>query len=239
MYNELAKVSDTAVCLTSEMESYCEKSGDTYEVIFSDDGSTDGCASAIPTSEVLSLRHGNIVIVRSNVNRGKGAAVRLAVSESSGEIVMYTDCDLAYGTKVILEAFEIMKHSTTHMLAGSRALHKDGYGEYSLLRRIASKVYLKLLSFITGISVTDSQCGFKLFQGDFARKIFPMCETDGWAFDLELFLLAKGENATVSEMPVAIVKHDDSHINVITDSVKMLREVFRIKKRAKLRQKNK
>ncbi len=231
MYNELDKVADTAVLLTAEMESFCEKSGDTYEIIFSDDGSSDGCADAVPTAENLSLSHGSIITVRRDDNRGKGAAVREAMLVSTGDVVMYTDCDLAYGTAVIPEAFETIQHETTDMLAGSRAIHPDGYGEYTALRRIASKVYIKLISVITGLSVTDSQCGFKLFRGDFARRIFAECETDGWAFDLELFLLAKREGAEVREFPVAIVKHDDSHVNVIKDSFKMLREVFKIKKR--------
>lgn len=233
MYNELDKVADTAVLLTAEMETFCENSGDSYEIIFSDDGSTDGCANAVPTSEELSLIHGTILTVRREKNCGKGAAVRHAMLASSGEVVMYTDCDLAYGTEVIPEAFELMKQGTCDMLAGSRAIHPNGYGEYTFLRRIASKVYLKLISLITGLSVTDSQCGFKLLDGDFARRIFSECETDGWAFDLELFLLAKRDGAAVSEFPVAIVKHDDSHVNVIKDSLKMLREVFRIKKRVK------
>ena len=231
MYNELDKAADTAVLLTAEMETFCEKSGDTYEIIFSDDGSSDGCADAIPTTEDLSLSHGSIIKVRRDDNRGKGAAVREAMLLSTGDVVMYTDCDLAYGTAVIHEAFETIKHETTDMLAGSRAIHPNGYGEYTALRRIASKVYIKLISVITGLSVTDSQCGFKLFRGDFARRIFAECETDGWAFDLELFLLAKRDGAEVREFPVAIVKHDDSHVNVIKDSFKMLREVFRIKKR--------
>lgn len=233
MYNELGKVTDTAVLLTSELEAFCENSGDTYEIIFSDDGSTDGCANAVPTSEDLSLTHGSIITVRREQNRGKGAAVREAVLISKGNVVMYTDCDLAYGTAVIPEAFEAMKTETTDMMAGSRAIHPNGYGEYTALRRIASKVYIKLISAITGLKFTDSQCGFKLFRGDFARRVFAECETDGWAFDLELFLLAKRDGAEVREFPVAIVKHDDSHVNVIKDSVKMLREVFRIKKRVK------
>ena len=229
MYNELAKVKDTTECLVSEMEPYCENSGDSYEIIFADDGSTDGCGDAVPTA--LPLKHGRVFVVRREVNLGKGAAVRDAVISSTGDVVMYTDCDLAYGTEIIPRTFETMKENGADMLAGSRAIHKDGYGEYTLIRKVASKVYIKLISLITGLSVTDSQCGFKMFRGDFAREVFPCCETNGWAFDLEVFLLAKKARAVVREVPVAIIKHDDSHVNVVTDSIKMLREVFRIKKR--------
>lgn len=231
MYNELTKVATTTAHLTSEMEAYCEKSGDSYEIIFSDDGSTDGCGDAVPTA--LPLSHGTVTVTRNEVNLGKGAAVRRAVSVSTGDVVMYTDCDLAYGTSVIPVNFELIKQGGVHMLAGSRAIHKDGYSEYTVIRKLASRIYIKLISVITGLSVTDSQCGFKMFTGDFAREIFSKCETNGWAFDLEVFLLAKKARAAVREVPVAVVRHDDSHVNVVRDSIKMLREVFRIKKRVK------
>ena len=78
----------------------------------------------------------------------------------------------------------------------------------------------------------------KLFSGELARKIFAICETDGWAFDLELFLLAKREGAVMSEMPVTIVNHRESRISVMSDSFKMLREIFKIKARVAALDKN-
>ena len=229
MYNEISTAKDTCETLTREMEAFCAESGDTYEVIFSDDGSKDGCFEAVPVD--LPLSHGEVIRIRSEVNYGKGAAVRLAALASTGDIVMYTDCDLAYGTEIIPAAIHEMKTSNYGMLAGSRAIHPEGYEGYTFIRKVTSKTYLAVLTLFAGFKLSDSQCGFKLFRGDLAKRIFSLAETNGWAFDFELFMLAKREGAKMGEFPVKIVNHRESRISVLRDSVKMLRELMRIKKR--------
>lgn len=233
MYNEISTVAATAAELVRVMDRYCGGTGDSYELIFSDDGSSDGTFDAVPTAEAVGARYGTVVPIRTSANYGKGAAVRRGAVASTGDLVMYTDCDLAYGTEVIIDAVEIMKRGGCDMLAGSRALHPDGYKNYTRMRKFASKVYIKTLNLITGLKVTDSQCGFKMFKGGLARRIFSLAETDGWAFDLELFLLAKREGAAVKEFPVSVINHRESRINMLSDSVKMLREMIVIKKRVR------
>ena len=233
MYNEISTVADTAVQLTRELDDYCDVSGDTYEIIFSDDGSTDGTYDAIPATEAVGSKHGVIIPLKGEVNLGKGAAVKHAMLKSTGDLTMYTDCDLAYGTSVIPEAVNIMKTRDAQMLVGSRAIHPKGYEGYTFIRRLASKTYIRILCLLTGVRTTDSQCGFKMFTRGAADSIFALAETNGWAFDLELFLLAKRDGIKIAEMPVTIVNHRESRISVMRDSFKMLREILRIKKRIK------
>ncbi len=233
MYNEISTVAATAAELVRVMDLYCGGTGDSYELIFSDDGSADGTYEAIPTAEAVGARHGTIVPIRTSANYGKGAAVRRGAIASTGDVVMYTDCDLAYGTDSIIDAVNVMKKDGCDMLAGSRAIHPDGYKNYTKIRKFASRVYIKTLNLITGLKVTDSQCGFKMFKKELAHRIFPLAETDGWAFDLELFLLAKREGAVMHEFPVSVINHRESRINVLSDSVKMLREMIIIKNRVK------
>ncbi len=229
MYNEISTAADTSEQLIHALEGFCEKSGDTYELIFSDDGSVDGCIDAVRCD--IPTPHGEVRKVRGEVNMGKGAAVRRAALASAGDIVMYTDCDLAYGTDVIGEAVEVMRCESCDIVAGSRAIHPEGYAGYTFIRRLASKVYMKVLTTFAGFRLSDSQCGFKVFRGELARRIFSLAETNGWAFDFELFLLAKREGAVVRELPVKIINHRESRISVLRDSVRMLREIARIKKR--------
>lgn len=229
MYNEISTAADTSEQLIFALEEFCKSSGDTYELIFSDDGSVDGCLDAVRCD--ISTPHGEVRKVRGEVNMGKGAAVRRAALAATGDVVMYTDCDLAYGTGVIGEAVEIMRSESCDIVAGSRAIHPEGYAGYTFIRRLASKVYVKVLTTFAGFRLSDSQCGFKVFRGNLAKKIFSLAETNGWAFDFELFLLAKREGAVVREMPVKIINHRESRISVLRDSVRMLREIARIKKR--------
>lgn len=233
MYNEEKIVVSCAKAITEEMESYCEKAGDEYEIIFSDDGSTDASVALLPSGD--NLHFGRIKACLSDHNTGKGGAVRRAVAASSGDAVLYTDCDLAYGTAVIPEAVDLLKNENIDAVAGSRAIHPDGYAAYGIFRRIASKVYMTALKLIAGFSMTDSQCGFKLFSGELARRIFSVAECDGWAFDFEIFLLAEKEKAVIREMPVKIINHRESHIHMISDSINMICEFIKIKRRIKKR----
>ncbi len=225
MYNESAIIADTALALHKYMS---EHYGDDFEIIFGDDGSLDGSADA-----VMNLKLPHVKIAGYEKNRGKGCAVRTAVLASSGDTVVFTDADLAYGIDVIGDAVEYIEGGRFDVLVASRAKHKRGYDGYTLIRKIASKTYIKVLNLFGGIKISDAQCGFKAFDGDKARKIFALCRTDNFAFDLEVILIAQKMNLKIYEMPAMIINHRESKVNVLKDAFRMLREISVIKKRIK------
>lgn len=231
MYNEAQIAADTARTLWRAMDSFRKKYGWSFEVIFSDDGSRDGCAAVVEQTAVAEQLDG-IRVIRYEDNRGKGSAVREAVLASKGEIVLYTDCDLAYGTEVIGDAVGRFTEGVDAVI-GSRNLTGDGYEGYTPLRKLASKTYIKVLCLAAGFRLSDSQCGIKAFRGEMARRIFAKCQTNGFAFDFEVLLLAGKLHANITEMPVRIINHRQSTVHVVRDSVKMLRDLARIKKRVK------
>ncbi|MBR2907543.1 MAG: glycosyltransferase [Clostridia bacterium] len=223
MYNENSIIADTARTLSL----YMEENFDDYEILFSSDGSTDGCDET-----VRSLGLPNVRVVGYKENRGKGCAVRTAMLEASGDVIMFTDADLAYGTDVILqikEAFD--KEPNAQLVIGSRNLHKDGYEGYTLLRKIMSKLYIKVLCIAGGFKLSDSQCGCKAFRREAARTIFSRCEVDGFAFDFEAILWAVKRGYRIAEMPVKVVNHRESKVRVIRDTFRMLRDLRKMKKR--------
>ncbi len=223
MYNEEKIIGDTITCLGA----YMSENFEDYEIIFSDDGSTDGCRAIV---EARADEH--VRVVGYEQNKGKGAAVRNAVLNATGDIIIFTDSDLAYGLDVIKTAVDLFeKSSDTDIIIGSRNLDKSGYEGYTLIRKIASKAYIKCLALVAGFKMTDSQCGFKCFRRDVAKEIFKACEVDGFAFDFEVLIKANKLGAKVLEMPVKVVNHRDSKVHVLRDSVKMLRDVREIKKR--------
>ena len=165
---------------------------------------------------------------------GKGYAVRMAMLRSTGDVVMFTDADLAYGTDVIGRVRdEFEKSQGIDMLIGSRNLSADGYAGYTFLRKIASKAYIKVLCMIGGFKLSDSQCGCKAFSGEAVKKIFPRCEVNRFAFDFECILWAKKYGMQIKEMPVKIINHRESTVNVFRDSFKMIKDVRKMKKRIK------
>lgn len=225
MYNENSIIADTARTL----HEYMSATFTDYEILFSNDGSTDGCDQTV---EELGLP--NVRVVGYPNNQGKGCAVRTAVLAAEGDIVMFTDADLAYGTDVIKRVYDaFIENPDTDMVIGSRNLNKDGYEGYTFLRKVASKVYIKVLCFVGGFKLSDSQCGCKAFTRETAQQIFPHCEVNGFAFDFEAILWATKLKKTIKEIPVKIINHRESKVHVFSDTFKMLGDLRKMKKRIK------
>ena len=121
------------------------------------------------------------------------------------------------------------------MVLASRTISKDGYEGYTVLRKLASKTYIKVISIAAGFKHSDSQSGLKCFKGDKARLIFSKCTVNGFAFDLEALMIAEKYGMTVAEQPVKIINHrqSDSKVNVFKDTFRMLKDIRNIKKRIK------
>ncbi len=223
MFNESKAAPNTACKLSEYMNSHFED----YEIIFCNDGSRDGCDLLVQKLDLP-----NVKVIGYEQNMGKGHAVRTAMLEATGDIRIFTDADLAYGTDVIEQiSKEFEAHPETGLVIGSRNLTKEGYEGYTFLRRLMSKAYIKILCLAAGFRLSDSQCGCKAFSKNAAERIFPRCEVNGFAFDFEAILWAKKLNIHIHETPVKVIHHGESKVRVFRDTFKMLRDLSKMKKR--------
>lgn len=225
MYNEAAIIEATAKTYAD----YLEGSFDAWELIFVDDGSADDCGAKV---EALHLP--NTRVLRYTPNQGKGNAVKTGMLAADGDVRMFLDADVAYGTEVITQAAKLFRdHPEAAVVIGSRPLHPQGYAEYTRIRKLASKTYIKVLNVAGGFRLSDSQCGCKAYRGEAAQAIFSRTETKGFAFDFETILWAQKLGYPILEMPVTVVNHRASKVNVMRDTFKMLKELRQIKKLVK------
>ena len=230
MYNESAVIEETARRLSLALEADFGRRDDgepDFEIIFADDGSSDGCGDLVRGLGLPGVR-----VISYSPNRGKGYAVRTAMLASRGEVSLFTDADLAYGTDVIKRFYTAFSEKPgTGVCIGSRNLSGDGYEGYTFIRRIASKIYLRLLSAVGGLKVSDSQCGCKAYSREAADRIFSRCEVDRFAFDYETLLWAKKFGIQVEEIPVKVLVHGESKVRLLRDTFRMLRDLSKMKKR--------
>jgi len=223
MYNESKVIAKSA----AELSEYCSKNFEDYEILFINDGSTDNCADIVKELALPNCR-----VTGYEKNRGKGCAVRTGMLEATGDVRIFTDADLAYGTAVIGDAVKrFEEHPDADLVIGSRSLAGDSYAEYTFIRKVASKTFLALLQLIGGFRLSDSQAGFKCFTAKATERIFSLCETDRFAFDFEALCYATRFKMKIVEMPVKIINHGESKVNLMGDSIKMLRDILKIKKR--------
>ena len=85
-----------------------------------------------------------------------------------------------------------------------------------------------LISIFLGIKIKDTQCGFKLYKKLSAKKIFSKLTMYGFDHDLQIVLIAKKMNIKIKELPVFWKHINQSKLNLIKDSLKMLIGIFRL-----------
>lgn len=198
------------------------------ELIVVDDGSTDG------TPHLLrAIKDTRVRLVEYSPNRGKGAAVRAGMLAAAGDYVFCTDADLAYGLENIPSMLTKLEETGCDLVIGSRRLNGQGYKDYPLLRLITSKGFALIVRVLSGLPY-DTQCGIKGYRREAAQALFSRCATDGFAFDFEVLLRAQKAGMAVEQEAVTIVNHRDSKVNLLRDSVRMFRDLLRI--RARVRQ---
>ena len=222
VYNEERILPDTIAALSG----FCTREG-VGELIFSDDGSSDGSAALL---EEARRRDGRIRLLR-NPHRGKGGAVRAGVLASRGETVLFTDCDLAYGADQMAGLLRAHREGGADITVATRTLGEESYGGYSALRRWGSEAMRRLIRLRTGLRVRDIQAGLKCFNGEAARALFARCRCDGFAFDTEVLLLAQREGRVIGEFPVKMppqAEQRESRVRPVRDALKMLWEIGRM-----------
>ena len=74
----------------------------------------------------------------------------------------------------------------------------------------------------------DTQCGFKLFRGDVARRLFGKSLISSFGFDVEILFLAEKEGFRVKEVPVKWLNSPHSRVRIVRDSLKMFMDLFKI-----------
>lgn len=224
MYNEAAIIAETM----RSVEDWFSANFPSGEALFIDDGSLD---STRRLADETASGCPHVVVSGYDKNRGKGGAVRFGMLMARGDVIAFTDCDLAYGLDILTKFYET--NLTCGVCIGSRALHPDGYAGYSPARRLMSKCYLALVKICAGFKYSDSQTGVKSFSNAAAKRIFSdeRSIVNGFAFDLEALMLAETFGCKIVEIPVKIINHRPSHINFVRDTLKMLREIFAMRRR--------
>ena len=197
-----------------------------WEVIVVDDGSTDGTrALARRVAEQIELP---ITLLCHEKNRGKGAAIRTGVLASTGDPVLLSDTDLS---TPLTEWVKLAERLPTHPVAiGSRALDEGLVRKkQKLYRRVAGKLGNRLVRLIAVPGIKDTQCGFKLFQGDLARSLFGEARIDRFAYDMEILYLARRRGISIAEVPVLWFNSPESKVSLVRDLPQTLWDLLRIR----------
>jgi dolichyl-phosphate beta-glucosyltransferase len=186
-------------------QAYFAKQPYVHEVIVIDDGSQDYTAA---TLEVLAAGYPELAILHNGHNRGKGHSIKRAVLEANGHYVFYTDVDLAYPIETLDSFLPPLMAGNYDVSVGSR-IHEAStfrihcqHFRYVYRRHLISRLFNWVVRTSFGLRVMDTQCGFKGFTARAAKAIFSRVGSSGFAFDVEVLLIAKWLGYRVAELPV-------------------------------------
>jgi dolichyl-phosphate beta-glucosyltransferase len=194
-----------------------------YEVVIVDDGSTDDTAGAIAP---VARDHPAVRLVRHPRNSGKGVAVRAGMLGSRGAWRLFTDAD---GATPIAEVarLEAALAAGADVAIGSRALADPSVSVTARPHRVLAGRIFNLLTRLAGLrAIADSQCGFKAFTAAAAQDLFGRLRTRGFAFDVEVLLLAQRAGYRIAEVPVNWRDQRGSTVGVLASGPGMARDVL-------------
>ncbi len=221
-YNEQARLPRTVL----ETIRWCTSRDLDFELIIVDDGSRDATLTLARLFEESDLR----IRALAGPHMGKGAAVRLGILNAKGRLILFMDADEATPLNEIPKLLDAIEQG--HDVAiGSRVVQRPGEVEVktSFLRWFIGRSFAFLVNLFAVEGIADTQCGFKMFRREAAAAIFSRQKLVGFAFDVEILFIARRLSLSIAEIPVNWVAQPGSKVSLVRDSIKMLRDISRIR----------
>ena len=213
-YNEEFRIKKTIDLILKYL---LEKNIDS-EIIVVDDGSKDRTSFLV---KQIKCEEVPISIFSQPENLGKGAAVRRGVMEAKGELILFCDADSSTPIEELEDSIKFINEGYD-IVIGSRALNGSVISKRQpFYREYAGRIFNLFVRLILSLNIKYTQCGFKLFKKEVAKKIFAEQKLKGFAFDIEILYAAQRNGNKILEKSVVWKHSAQSKVNLLSDSIKM------------------
>ncbi len=219
-YNEADRIADSIAALKEALEPHV--GAEELQILVVDDGSTD-------ETVLIAERAGADVLVQAE-NRGKGAAVRAGMIAASGRTTVFTDADLAYPPALVLEFMEQVEDGWDVVVGSRRHEETTTLVKARWFRELGGRFVNWLTHLVLLGHFRDTQCGIKGFRGDIGRVIFERSRIDGFAFDVEVFLIVEQDRLSLTEVPVSVENRQGSTVRLLQDTVAFFGDLVKLRR---------
>jgi len=171
------------------------------EVLLVDDGSTDGSPAELAR---LASAHREVTVLTQPANRGKGAAVRRGIDESTGDILLIQDADLEYSPSDIPALIDPLLAGKADAVFGTRLRGGAHPQRAHLFWHYAGNRFLTLLSNVLyNTTISDMEVGYKAFRGDLVRGLDLVSDDFRIEPELTAKVLRLGPGIRLYEVPIS------------------------------------
>lgn len=214
-----------------EVDKYLKEQDYNYEVLIVDDGSADHTVDVV--SEQIRGKTGFRLI--KNPHKGKAVTVMTGFLASHGEIAVFTDIDQSTPLKEIEKFFPKFEKGFD-IVIGSRL----GRAGAPIVRKIVALGFAVLRTLILGLTISDTQCGFKAFNRQSIELIFTNMikryqnvTVSGRAlnanFDVEFLYLAGKKHLKIAEVKVYWHDENPQNAHLVKNAIDALKGMIQVK----------
>ena len=219
-YNEEVRIVPTIGAIASYVSDKCFE----WELVIADDGSKDSTVQLVEDLGFVNLR-----VLKTPQNSGKGRAVQRGMLAAKGQYVLFCDADNSTPIEELDNFINALDKDGYHVAVGSRAAEGAEVANKSVLRSLLSNGLNATVRFLLQINVQDTQCGFKMYTKEAARRLHSVQTIMGFSFDLEVLFLAFKVNYRVLEIPVTWIDAPGSKVDTRREIQRFLRDILRIR----------
>lgn len=185
------------------------------EIIVVDDCSRDRTWEILQGINIPGLR-----LFRHEVNKGKGAGIRTALAEATGDAIIIQDADLEYDPQDYLKLLPPLVNGTAKVVYGARPLSKQ-----KLLLYLGNTFLTVVTNLLYGTRLTDMETCYKLMAAEVAKGLTIECNR----FDLEPEITAKiaRRGYKIVEVPISYEPREEKKLSPWKDGLPALRALIK------------
>jgi len=163
------------------------------EVMVVDDASTDRTAAIV-------AQEGRVRLIRHPTNRGKGAAIRTALEQVTGDVVLIQDADMEYSPEDYPALVRPFLEGGASVVYGSRFLRRRRPTNMRWANFLGNRILTFLANLLFRAGITDEATCFKVFRTSVIRSL-PL-RADGFDFCPEVTALVRLRGIRIVEVPI-------------------------------------
>ena len=175
------------------------------EVIVIDDGSTDGSREILNRLEAETRKDNDppneLKVIYQPVNQGKGAAIRSAIPQATGDMIIIQDADLEYDPQDYKNLLDPILSGKADVVFGTRFYGGGPHRVHFFWHYLGNQILTLFSNLLTNLNLSDMEVGYKAFRAEILKSI--RIKSNRFGFEPEITIKIAKKGLRVYEVPIS------------------------------------